>query len=120
MTCLGARSESHYSAAPLLRRWLDEGENDGKVVRELDPLPATGPTLDQLRHNLLVCSLANLNFHPRTVSQFDNSSCVVDSSFLNLYSCPPPDSSYVLFIHWLAISSAPGFVQWLHSDKVME
>ena len=59
LTCLQARSQSHCSAASLLRRWLDEGENDGKVVRELDPMPATGPTLDQLRHNLLVRSLVN-------------------------------------------------------------
>ena len=45
------------------RRWLDEGENDGKVVRELDPMPATGPTLDQLRHNLLVRSFKTLNLY---------------------------------------------------------
>ncbi len=39
----------------MLNRWLDEGEGDGKIVRELDPLPnSSAATLALIRHKFLV------------------------------------------------------------------
>ena len=58
----------------MLNRWLDEGEGDGKIVRELDPLPnSSAATLALIRHKFLV--VFHLSTIPSSLCEAHSKTC---------------------------------------------